>query len=73
MTAEPDPLLRDVFRRRAEEVGAPFHTLDAERLGHISVDAAGTRMILETDTWGELALHTPLIGAHQAMNTALAV
>jgi len=73
VTAEQDPLLRDVFRGRADEVGAPFHTLEAEQLSHVSVDAAGTRMILWTDTWGELALHTPLIGAHQAVNTALAV
>jgi dihydrofolate synthase / folylpolyglutamate synthase len=73
VTSEPDPMLRDVFRSRAQELGAPFHVVDADAVTDISVDESGTRLIYTTDRFGELALHTPLIGAHQAMNTAVAV
>lgn len=72
VTAEPDPVLRHVFSERATRMAAPFHVVDGSSLSHVTVDAAGTRMILETATWGELALHTPLIGLHQAMNAATA-
>ncbi|MEJ2677666.1 MAG: Mur ligase family protein [Gemmatimonadota bacterium] len=73
VTSEPDPVLRDVFRNRAQEVGAPFHVVDPDVVTDISVDESGTRLIYTTDRFDELALHTPLIGAHQAMNTAVAV
>lgn len=73
VVAEPDPVLREVFRQRAREVEAPFHGVDPGAPAEVSVDAAGTRLILGSETWGELPLHTPLIGTHQAMNTATAV
>ncbi len=73
VTGEPDPVLRDVFRRRAEELGAPFHVVPAASVSDISVDESGTRFIYAAEPFGELALHTPLIGAHQAMNAAVAV
>lgn len=73
VTSEPDPVLRDVFRRRAEEVDAPFHVVEADAVRDISVDESGTRLNYTTDPFGELPLHSPLIGAHQAMNTAVAV
>ncbi|HKJ92557.1 MAG TPA: Mur ligase family protein, partial [Longimicrobiales bacterium] len=73
VTGEPDPVLRDVFRGRAQEVGAPFHTVNGRSVTDVSVDESGTRLIYASDAYGELPLHTPLIGAHQAMNTAVAV
>jgi len=33
----------------------------------------GTELRLKTRTWGELELHTPLLGAHQRTNVSLAV
>jgi dihydrofolate synthase / folylpolyglutamate synthase len=62
-----------VFRRRAEEVDAPFHVVEADAVRDISVDESGTRLNYATDPFGALPLHSPLIGAHQAMNTAVAV
>jgi dihydrofolate synthase/folylpolyglutamate synthase len=73
ITAEASAEVREVFRRRAEEVGAPFHALDGTEIADVRVGLDGTRFRLRTTAWGELALHTPLIGAHQAVNAALAV
>lgn len=73
VTSEPDPVLRDVFRRRARELAAPFHAVEFDAVSDISVDESGTRLIYTADPYGELPLHTPLIGAYQAMNTAVAV
>ena len=74
VTAEARPAVLDVLRARCSEVGAPFHAVDpwrdvsGLRLGH-----DGTRFDVRTETWGTLQLETPLLGAHQAVNAALAV
>lgn len=73
VTGERDPALVEFFRRSAEAVAAPFHQFDGAGLRDLSVAADGTRFRLYTETWGELALHTPLIGAHQSWNAGLAL
>ncbi len=74
MTAETDPRLLDLFRRRAREVGAPFRALDTEAVIHeLEVAPRGNAFTLETDLWGTLPLISPLPGRHQASNVALAV
>lgn len=73
-TAERRPAVLEVLRRRAEEAGAPFHVVDPWR--HVSglrLGPAGTRFTVRTNRWGDMELDTPLLGAHQAVNAALAV
>ncbi|HEX6940136.1 MAG TPA: folylpolyglutamate synthase/dihydrofolate synthase family protein [Longimicrobiales bacterium] len=73
VTAERDPRALAVLRARAAEVGAPLYVLDPAAIRDVRVDATGTRLVLRTEAWGELELHTPLIGEHQARNAAVAV
>ncbi|MBI4545544.1 MAG: bifunctional folylpolyglutamate synthase/dihydrofolate synthase [Gemmatimonadetes bacterium] len=73
VTTEADPALREVFRRRADEVGASLHVLEAQEAADVRFGRDGTRFRLATGAWGSLELHTPLIGKHQATNAALAV
>jgi dihydrofolate synthase / folylpolyglutamate synthase len=63
----------DVFRQRAREIGAPLAVLAADAVADIHVGLDGTRFRLRYGGYGELTLATPLIGAHQARNAALAV
>ena len=74
VSAEGRPGVLDVFRRRAAEVGAPFHRIDPWRdITELQLGNDGTRFRIHTETWGPLTLETPLLGAHQATNAALAV
>ncbi len=74
VTAETDPEILAIFRDRAEALDAPFHVLEPERVVHdLEVAPKGNAFSLLTDTWGELPLISPLPGAHQAGNVALAV
>jgi len=73
ITAETDPAVLRVFRRRAAEVGAPLRVLPPEAVRRVTTDLEGTSLDVLTGKWGELHLHSPLAGAHQAVNTALAV
>jgi dihydrofolate synthase/folylpolyglutamate synthase len=74
LTAESDPALLELFRATAERRGASFTALDpVSDLHHLEVTRSGTSFTLETRPWGPLRLTTPLIGRHQALNTALAV
>lgn len=73
VTAERGPRALDVFRSRAAEVGAPMAVLEPDAIRDVRVGADGTRLVLATRAWGEMELHTPLVGEHQARNTALAV
>ncbi len=74
VTAETDPELLDVFRRTAQERGAPLFTLDPDTaIEDIEVAADHTRFSMRTRSWGRLELRTPLVGRHQAINAALAV
>jgi len=73
VTAERGPRTLEVFRSRAREVGAPISVLEPESLLDVRIDRNGTSLVLRTRVWGELELRTPLVGEHQALNTALAV
>ena len=72
LTAERGPRALEVFRARAQEAGAPLLTLEPDAIRDVRVAGDGTRLTVRTRTWGELELHTPLLGEHQARNAALA-
>ncbi len=72
-TAETDPALLAVFARTADERGAPFHPVDPSRARDMEVARDHTAFTLPTRRWGDLRVRTPLVGRHQAANTALAV
>ena len=73
VTAEPAGAAREVFQRRAAEVGAPLTALEPGDVRSVRVRADGTRFVLASSAWGELELCTPLVGPYQATNAALAV
>jgi dihydrofolate synthase/folylpolyglutamate synthase len=74
LTAETDPELVELFRGVARSAGAPFYPVDPSRVvGDLAVDTVGTTFTLTTESWGQIAVHTPLVGRHQAANAALAV
>ncbi|HEX8674593.1 MAG TPA: folylpolyglutamate synthase/dihydrofolate synthase family protein [Longimicrobium sp.] len=73
IAGESEPLPLSVLRRRAEEVGAPFLALDdIARVDDVRLSLEGTRFRLASARWGEREVRTPLIGAHQARNAAVA-
>ncbi len=74
ITAERDTALREIFRERAEALGAPFHVINpAAELMDLEVSPSGNTFRLDTEAWGTLRLQSPLPGKHQAANLALAV
>lgn len=73
VTAEADPALVGLFGALARERGAPFHAVDASALQGLELGRHHTAFTLRTRHWGEVRLSTPLVGRHQAVNTALAV
>lgn len=70
---ETDPSLLEIFAEAARQVGAPLHVVGPEHVLGVGVSAEGTSFRTRTDSWGELQISTPLVGAHQAANTAVAV
>lgn len=67
------PEAREILRAAAAETGAAWHDAAAELTVHVhGVGVDGTRFTVTTPV-GEAPLATPLPGAHQAWNTALAV
>ncbi|MGI9626833.1 MAG: bifunctional folylpolyglutamate synthase/dihydrofolate synthase [Longimicrobiales bacterium] len=74
VTAERRPAVLEIFASRAQAVGATLHVLDPwEDISALQLGPDGTRFTVRTDRWGPLSLSTPLLGAHQATNAALAV
>lgn len=74
VTAETDPGLLGIFRARARAVGAPFHSLDPGRVvRELEVAPKGNAFTISDGPWGEMPLISPLPGAHQAGNVALAL
>ncbi|MGE0159249.1 MAG: folylpolyglutamate synthase/dihydrofolate synthase family protein [Gemmatimonadales bacterium] len=73
VTGETDPALLAVFADAARRAGAPFHAVGPADVRDVRVGDAGTTFRMHTTSWGELSLATPLVGAHQAMNSAVAV
>ena len=74
VTAEGRPAVLSVLEARAREAGAPFHRVDPWRhVSNLRLGRGGTRFTLRTGAGRRVELHTPLPGAHQAANAALAV
>ena len=74
VTAEVDPGSLAVFRRRAREVGTVLTPMDPRtEIRDLRVGHDVTAFTMDSATWGTLELRTPLVGEHQAWNTALAV
>jgi len=71
ITADHQAEVLEVFRRTATQAGAPFFL--AQPPHEVGFTAAGTNFSMKTRHWGELVLHTPLVGPHQAQNAVLAV
>ena len=74
VTAEGRPGVLDVLQTRAAEVGAAFHRVEPWRhISDLRLGPGGTRFTVRSGEWGTLNLATPLPGAHQATNAALAI
>lgn len=73
ITAEDEEEILDIFRETAAEVGAALHILNTQEVIHeLEVAPRGNAFSLTTRDWGEVPLISPLPGAHQASNVALA-
>jgi dihydrofolate synthase/folylpolyglutamate synthase len=73
VTAESDPEILGLFRSIARERRAPFHGVLPTGLVDVEIAKDHTAFTLRTRAWGDLRVRTPLVGRHQASNTALAV
>jgi dihydrofolate synthase/folylpolyglutamate synthase len=73
VTGETDPALLEIFADVAARTGAPLRVVRPEDVCDVEVRPGGTTFRMRTHAWGDLALATPLVGAHQAANAALAV
>lgn len=63
----------EVLKQQATRAGAPLVELDrVATVERVEVGLSGTNFLLDSDFWGEQAVHVPLIGDHQARNAALA-
>lgn len=73
-TAAEHPAVLRVLAEEAASLGIPLARV-GQPPGESRLDGhpPGTTLRLETRTWGRLDLHTPLLGAHQRTNVALAV
>jgi dihydrofolate synthase / folylpolyglutamate synthase len=73
VTGEQSPDALAVLRSVASDVGAPLGVLDEIcRVSDVKVDLDGTSFRLDSQRWGMRDVRTPLVGAHQACNAALA-
>jgi dihydrofolate synthase/folylpolyglutamate synthase len=73
VTGESDPELLEIFAEAARAKDARLHVVRPDRVRDVGVRPDGTALRVRTDSWGEMELRTPLVGAHQAANTAVAV
>jgi dihydrofolate synthase / folylpolyglutamate synthase len=69
----PAPEAREVLRRAAREAGAEWHDASIELSVRVAETGTCRTRFVVTTPQRETALETPLSGAHQAWNTALAV
>lgn len=74
ITTEADARIRSVFSAKCDSLGAPFIHVgsDASKMS-VEVGKDYTALEVSTEEWGGLEIRTPLLGEHQAVNTALAV
>ena len=73
VTAETGVQTLELFRARARELRAPLVEVPADAVRDLVVTREQTSFRLATQAWGDLDVVTPLVGRHQAVNTALAV
>ena len=73
VTAETDAAILELFRERGRALGVPVHEVGASAARDVAVERDHTAFRLATRSWGELEVWTPLVGRHQAVNTALAI
>ena len=73
VTAETADEILSLFRSLAGEVGAPITVVPPVPGADVEVSQDHTWLRLDSPTWGELELRTPLVGRHQAANAALSV
>jgi dihydrofolate synthase / folylpolyglutamate synthase len=73
VTGETSPDVIAQFAAAAAAAGAPLAVLEADAVADVGLGLDGTRFTVRDTAWGELSLTTPLAGAHQAVNAALAV
>ena len=73
VTAETDAAILAVFGERSREVGAPLRRVAFEDVRDVVVARDHTRFRMDTRSWGALEVTTPLVGRHQALNTAVAI
>lgn len=72
LTAESDASLLDLLAAACTRAGAPFVKVCSDAL-ELEVMEDHTAFTVSTEAWGPLRVWTPLVGAHQAVNGALAV
>jgi dihydrofolate synthase / folylpolyglutamate synthase len=72
VTAEPDGAALAVFRATAAAAAARLVELDAAAVADVELSSTATRFTLHGTGWGDVRLATPLAGAHQVVNAALA-
>lgn len=72
LTAEDETEVLGLFRARAAELAVPVHALAPGEVRQITFDTTGTTF---TVGWRghDQVFRTPLVGRHQALNTALAI
>jgi dihydrofolate synthase/folylpolyglutamate synthase len=73
VTGEWSGIAADVFASTARAAAAPLRALSQLQIRDVSAAIDGTDLTVSGTTWGDLRLHTPLAGRHQAVNAALAV
>jgi dihydrofolate synthase/folylpolyglutamate synthase len=72
LTAEQASIPLEIFRVRAAQAYAPMHVVTPADVHDTEFDLSGTSLTIKWRGRPQ-TLHTPLIGAHQAVNTTLAV
>jgi dihydrofolate synthase/folylpolyglutamate synthase len=71
VTGEGAPDVLDVFRQRCAQRDAPLHVVQTGVAADVTLN--GSQFTIGTRSWGPLSLKTPLVGAHQVRNVALAI
>lgn len=73
VTAETDREILALFRERGHAVGAPVHEVGPGDVWDVVVARDQTTFRMDTRSWGTVEVTTPLVGRHQAINTAVAI
>ena len=73
VTGETDSAAATIFAATARAVGAPLHVVLPDDVVAVECSLEGTSFAARRTAWNDVALTTPLLGAHQASNAALAV